>query len=257
MLNRAQEKAVELLDEFGIEDIQDVDIRDLVYAKDIIYREAPLENYDGRIVYGKRGKALITVNSNLTYVPRKRFTIAHELGHYILGHNRKEVAHDNQASTEFYKSGSQETEANQFASELLMPTSVFLEYIEGERFSPRLMHDLAEEFKTSVTSVVYKYLECGSHPIAVFYSYKNKIKYWKKSADYRRMVKDLNNLPVPPCSVAEEWYKEGVQYKPDDIQKIELNVWFDLWDKEENGWGYEYCLVSPKYNTVLSVVWED
>ena len=63
MLNRAQEKAVELLDEFGIEDIQDVDIRDLVYAKDIIYREAPLENYDGRIVYGKRGKALITVNS--------------------------------------------------------------------------------------------------------------------------------------------------------------------------------------------------
>ena len=130
MLNRAQEKAVELLDEFGIEDIQDVDIRDLVYAKDIIYREAPLENYDGRIVYGKRGKALITVNSNLTYVPRKRFTIAHELGHYILGHNRKEVAHDNQASMEFYKSGSQETEANQFASELLMPTSVFLEYIE-------------------------------------------------------------------------------------------------------------------------------
>jgi len=257
MLNRAQEKAVELLDEFGIEDIQDVDIRDLVYAKDIIYREAPLENYDGRIVYGKRGKALITVNSNLTYVPRKRFTIAHELGHYILGHNRKEVAHDNQASMEFYKSGSQETEANQFASELLMPTSVFLEYIEGERFSPQLMHDLAEEFKTSVTSVVYKYLECGSHPIAVFYSYKNKIKYWKKSADYRRMVKDLNNLPVPPCSVAEEWYKEGVQYKPDDIQKIELNVWFDLWDKEENGWGYEYCLVSPKYNTVLSVVWED
>ncbi len=45
MLNRVQEKAVELLDEFGIEDIQDVDIRDLVYAKDIIYREAPLENY--------------------------------------------------------------------------------------------------------------------------------------------------------------------------------------------------------------------
>lgn len=84
MLNRAQEKAVELLDEFGIEDIQDVDIRDLVYAKDIIYREAPLENYDGRIVYGKRGKALITVNSNLTYEPRKRFTIAHELGHFIL-----------------------------------------------------------------------------------------------------------------------------------------------------------------------------
>ena len=257
MLNRVQEKAVELLDEFGIEDIQDVDIRDLVYAKDIIYREAPLENYDGRIVYGKRGKALITVNSNLTYVPRKRFTVAHELGHFILGHNRKEVIHDNEASMEFYKSGSQETEANQFASELLMPTSIFLEYIEGERFSPQLMYDLAGEFKTSVTSVVYKYLECGSHPIAVFYSYNNEIRYWKKSADYLRWPIDLKNLPVPHNSVAEEWYLKGEQYEANDIQKIDLNVWFNLRESENNNWGYEYCLVSSKYNTVLSVVWED
>lgn len=158
---------------------------------------------------------------------------------------------------EFYKSGSQETEANQFASELLMPTSIFLEYIEGERFSPQLMHDLAGEFKTSVTSVVYKYLECGSHPIAVFYSYNNKIKYWKKSADYLRWPIDLKDLPVPHNSVAEEWYLKGEQYEVNDIQKIDLNVWFNLRDWEKNDWGYEYCLVSPKYNTVLSIVWED
>jgi Zn-dependent peptidase ImmA (M78 family) len=257
MLNRAQKKAVELLEEFGIDDIQEVDIRDLVYAKDIIYREAPLDNYDGRIVYGKRGKALITVNSNLTYEPRKRFTIAHELGHFVLGHNHKEVTHDNQASMEYYKSGNQETEANQFASELLIPTSVFLEYIEGEKFSPQLMHDLAGEFKTSVTSIVYKYLDYGPHPIAVFYSYNNNVKYWKKSKDYKRRVIDYNNLSVPHNSVAEEWYKDGIQYGADNIQEIELNVWFNLRDKEENGWGYEYCLVSPMYRTVLSIVWED
>ena len=256
-MNRAQEEAIRLLDEFGIDDIQDVDIRDLVYAKGIIYREAPLENYDGRIVYGQRGKALITVNSKLTYEPRKRFTIAHELGHYVLGHNRKTVVHDNEASMEFYKSGSPETEANQFAAELLIPTSVFLDYIEGEKFSPKLMHDLAREFKTSVTSIVYKYLDNGPHPIVVFYSYNNKIRYWKKSADYLRCPIDLKNLPVPHNSVAEEWYLKGVQYEANDIQIIDLNVWFNLRKVEDNDRGYEYCLVSPKYNTVLSVVWED
>ncbi len=158
---------------------------------------------------------------------------------------------------DYYKSGNQESEANQFASELLLPTSVFLEYVEGEKFSPRLMHDLAAEFKTSVTSIIYKYLECGSHPIAVFYSYNNKIRYWKKNSEYERRVKEFKNLPVPHNSVAKEWYNDKTQYSPDDIQKIELNVWFDLWRREENGWCYEYCLVSPKYNTVLSVVWED
>ena len=256
-MNRAQEKAVELLDEFGIDEIQDVDIRDLVYAKGVIYKEAPLEHYDGRIVYGNRGRALITVNSNLTYEPRKRFTIAHELGHFVLGHNHKEVAHDDQASLEYYQNGSLETEANQFASELLMPTSIFLEYLEGERFSPQLMHDLAGEFRTSVTSVVYKYLENGGHPIAVFYSDNNKIKYWKKSSDFKRRVKDFQNLPVPHNSVAEEWYRDKTQYKANDIQDIELNVWFDLWKQEDNDWCHEYCLVSPIYNTVLSIVWED
>ena len=96
--------------------------------------------YPSRIIVGY---PKILPDSNLIYEPRKRFTVAHELGHFILGHNRKEVIHDNEASMEFYKSGSQETEANQFASELLIPTSVFLEYIDGEKFSPRLMHDLA------------------------------------------------------------------------------------------------------------------
>lgn len=256
-MNRAQEKAVELLDEFGIDEIQDVDIRDLVYVKDIIYKEAPLENYDGRIVYGNRGKALITINSNLTYEPRKRFTIAHELGHYVLGHNRKEVVHDNEVSMDFYKSGSQETEANQFASELLIPTAVFQDYIEGESFCPELMFDLAEEFNTSVSSIVFKYLEYGRHPIAVAYCYNNKVLYYKKNKYFGRYFKDIKDLSVPDNSVAGEWYKNGEQYKPNDIQDIELNAWFKLWHKEDNGWCHEYSLVSRKYNTVLSVIWED
>lgn len=256
-MNRAQEKAVELLDEFGIDEIQDVDIRDLVYAKGIIYKEAPLENYDGRIVYGNHGKALITVNSNLRYEPRKRFTIAHELGHFILGHNRKEVAHDNEASMDFYKSGSQETEANLFASELLIPTAIFQEYIEGEPFHPVLMHDLAEEFNTSVSSMVFKYLDFGQHPIAVAYSFNSKILYYKWSKDFGRYFKDIRKLTVPENSVAEEWYKNGEQYKPNEIQDIGLNVWFNLGRQEDNGWCHEYCLVSKKCNTVLSVIWED
>ncbi len=52
-------------------------------------------------------------------------------------------------------------------------------------------------------------------------------------------------------------FPDGKQYEVNDIQKIDLNVWFNLRESEDNDWGYEYCLVSPKYNTVLSIVWED
>lgn len=255
-MNKSQEKAIELLDEFGIDDIQNIDIKDLVYAKGIIYRETPLENYDGRIVFANHGKALITINSNLIYPPRKRFTIAHELGHFVLGHNRRLIVNDNEASLSYYKSGHQETEANQFASELLMPTDMFLKDIEGETFSPQLMFDLSEEYKTSVTSVVFKYLEYGNYPIVVFYSYNGRVLYWKKSKEYNRRVIDYSKLPVPHNSVAEEWYTQKVQYSSDDIQNVRLGVWFSLWGQED-GWCHEFCIVSPRYNTVLSIVWED
>ena len=51
----------------------------------------------------------------------------------------------------------------------------------------------------------------------------------------RRMI-DLINLPVPSNSVTEEWYNDHVQYSSEDIQEIDLNVWFDCgsnWSNED------------------------
>ena len=62
---------------------------------------------------------VIGYNQNINYF-RKRFTIAHELGHFLLKHLIKE--HE----INFYDKDPQEKEANQFAAELLMP----LEFIK-------------------------------------------------------------------------------------------------------------------------------
>ena len=49
------------------------------------------------------------------HVHRQRFTVAHEIGHFLLGHTR-EASPDKQPPEEII-----EKEANEFASELLMP----------------------------------------------------------------------------------------------------------------------------------------
>ena len=113
------------------------------------------------------------------------------------------------------------------------------------------------------TSTITKHYN-GDRGITTDYLIKYA-KYFNVSADYLNGGIDepapntshLKNLPVPHNSVAEEWYLKGEQYEANDIQKIDLNVWFNLRESENNNWGYEYCLVSSKYNTVLSVVWED
>lgn len=56
------------------------------------------------------------------HINRQRFTLAHELGHHCLGH--KERAFTEYVQTPGKERSNLETEANEFAAELLMPLSV-------------------------------------------------------------------------------------------------------------------------------------
>ena len=63
---------------------------------------------DGGVVFVNAGEALV----------RQRFTLAHELGHHVLGH---ESVVDPSADLEGWSNDPREVEANRFASELLAP----------------------------------------------------------------------------------------------------------------------------------------
>lgn len=258
--SRAEQAARRLLDEFGLDDIIDVDLQDLVFARNILYRETPLGGCEGRIVFGNKGRAIITINSETTYLPRKRFSIAHELGHYELKHNL--IHFDNVATLDYYKNGNQETEANEFAAELLIPGPRFNAAVAGKPFSPRLLEVLAEEFGTSISSILYRYIDVGPHPVAAVFSHNGEVLFMKKSSQFRRRFIDYTKLPVPHNSVSEEWFQEHTRYDKNDIQDVDLNVWFDIsWFRESDdkpvSTCHEYCYISEQYNTVLSVIWED
>ncbi len=81
-------------------------------------------NFLGIFTYANNGQVYIMVNDNITNDGRRNFTIAHELGHYFLGHELKngqcfdaDILEDGTAVDAI------EREANYFASCLLMPES--------------------------------------------------------------------------------------------------------------------------------------
>ena len=261
--SHATQAAINLLDEFGLDDVIDIDLRDLVFARNMLYRETPLGDCEGRIVYGRNGGAIITINSETTYQPRKRFSIAHELGHYELKH--REIHYDNEASLDYYKSGSQEAEANEFASELLLPSNRFRNAVKGKAFSPRLIDEVAKQFGTSVSSALYKYVDYGPHPIVVIYSFNGRVLFFRKSLSFRRRLIDLTKLQVPKNSVTEEWFENQTEYEIDDLQDVETSVWFNLSHQlhQDEPWSdssticHEHCFISKRFNTALTIVWED
>lgn len=245
--------------ECGVSDPTEIPLELFVFGRGATLVEKPLKNAEGRIVFGSK-KAIITVNSDIQYLGKKRFVIAHELGHYEMHRHLVPVHHDTDATLEYFKNGHQESEANEFASELLMPEYLFKKECQGKKFSPDLLRNLADRFQTSVTSVAYKYLELGLHPLCLFYSFENKVKYWKKSDGFEHFINNRVNLSPPEDSVAAEFFQSGKIYKKEHSkQQIWKSTWFDLktWESDQDTNFFEYCIITPAYNTVLSVVWEE
>ena len=85
---------------------------------------------------------------------RRRFTVAHELGHHVLGPLRKaldergngELPRDSNTTYSFANSVPEEVAANKFAAELLMPASSVAYYVDATSLNLR---ELARAFNVS------------------------------------------------------------------------------------------------------------
>lgn len=85
-------------------------------------------------------------------IVRQRFTIAHELGHYALGH--KDSPRDRPSSFGTGVSDPLERAANQFAAELLMPAESVRSAVRSGRFSS--VEQLAKAFLVSKVAMGYR-----------------------------------------------------------------------------------------------------
>lgn len=90
----------------------------------------------------------IAVNA-LHHPKRQRFTLAHELGHYIL-HRWKCQRFEDSKLFRNNESNPMEVEANNYAADLLMPESEFRRYINEVS---KNINDIADQFNVSAFAV--------------------------------------------------------------------------------------------------------
>ena len=260
---KGSNKAKEILDLIGYDDISDISMEDLMCGFDIIYKEEDLHNSDGKIVRGKF-RTLIKVNKSLISEQRKRFVAAHELGHHFL-HKKLELHNDNAKTLNWFnvekqaQRGIQEYEANDFASELLMPEDIFRDFNKSRPFSPQLINDISTRFRTSITSVIYRLLTLDISPVFVVFISNGCVHYWRKSNDLKVWIPDITKLPPPENSVAMEYLEADYDFIYKGTEKAQLiskSTWFKLNDQEDDIDFYEYCIPTKQYKTIISVIWE-
>lgn len=124
--------------------VYEYDPEDLKYD-DELYKE--FSNASGFLVPDKNA---IFVNK-MESPGRKRFTIAHEIGHYVLKHKESHILKRDELSS--LGTNQQEKEANAFAAELLMPEEIFKFLYKDVGLTDR---ELAIEFGVSTHAIAVR-----------------------------------------------------------------------------------------------------
>ncbi|MES1934601.1 hypothetical protein T35B1_18453 [Salinisphaera shabanensis T35B1] len=131
------------------------------------------------------GRAVIAINNTGNNLRRRRFSLAHELGHWEW-HRGRDLLCSKQViggSGRRLKGLNPEKVANKFAAELLMPSFLLKEY---SRQLPRLNLDsisqLAEIFTVSRTAMAFRLVELEHEPSLLIAHGKNGRRWFFRSS---------------------------------------------------------------------------
>lgn len=167
-----------------------VPVEEIAHALGIMeIRAEPLTNLEASLITTPerdRGSILVNVNAPRQ---RRKFSIGHELGHYLNPYHTGADSKDRSCSSEDLRSFAsaeakwqqrQEAEANRFAIELLAPRNRCRSLMRGD---PCIAHilDVAREFDLSAEASARRYVELHHDSVAIAFSKNGRLLYAMRS----------------------------------------------------------------------------
>lgn len=185
--------AEQLLQNYGVAEPEEIDIEAIAFDQGATVKKRKLDGCEARIV-GRGGKAIITIDPT-AHVDRQRFSLAHELGHWV--QDRGVVSADCKKSdigpNKAIGNG-KETAANYFASQLLMPDYLFRPLCEKKPLNFVTAAMLRARFRTSLTATAIKLVRVGNSPGMVVCYRKGKLEWCIPGPDVPRVLQPCKLL---------------------------------------------------------------
>lgn len=173
-----------------------VPVRAVAAALDIVeIKEAQTQAFEGALIMpDNRGLGAIVVNAAASPF-RQRFTIGHELGHFLSLHHRPTASLGFACTTRDLGVGwaprtfeddlhrRQEAEANRFAIALLAPHSRMRRALVGIPDLAKVVA-LADELEVSREATARRYCELHPWPTALVFTKEGTVRYVDRSHDF-------------------------------------------------------------------------
>jgi len=245
-LVNAENLASKTIDDFGICSPEHIRVRDIAFALGATVIEQRISRAAASIV---RVGNHATIRISPTDSPeRKRFSIAHELGHLVMNHieSIQRVCSDEDMMN-WYQS-SQETQANFFASELILPIKLVERRCDVAEANFIPIRQIAKDFRASLTATAIKFVRLCPEKCAVVFSSKGKVHWFYKSPDWWPYI--ARDKKLDKRTIAFDFFQgEPI---PDEPIDIEADAWIDSRGIDEV---VEHSIGSRTYGFVLSMLW--
>jgi Zn-dependent peptidase ImmA (M78 family) len=237
---------------YGFSEPKDLILEDLALVRGVLVTEGPMEKMEARLIRSG-DKGLIRVRQDIPELGRKRFAIAHELGHWELHKDISQLfACTSDDMIASYKSSEPEDEANIFASGLLMPSSIFQKQIESTVLSLHKVREIADYFLTSLTATSRRYVSLSQDYCAMVISEDRKIKWWHASKSFKQLFYLSAGTELSPNTVAGSFFFKGE--KPKKPEEIDIEAWTNSKPNSELSTFIEESIYMKHYNKMLTLI---
>lgn len=207
---------------------------------------------------GGKGNWAIVYNQAIASPGRIRFTLAHELGHYLVHRHLHGEFNCSEADTLHWESPERqmENQANEFASYLLMPRPDFEAQINSAAINLDVLGICADRYGVSLTAAILKWLEFTSTRAVLVMSRNGQVQWARGSESGKWLAITMNkkqaggqrNRLPPGCATV---LQSGSNVDRQGTE-IDARIWFP---NEPPGMTLrEMRVVSDQYRQTMSLL---
>jgi predicted NBD/HSP70 family sugar kinase len=216
-------------------------------------KEVNSQGFDGALIrLPGKPRGIVAVRKDIREVGRKRFTIAHEIGHYILpGHGASNaVCKDGNVESWGREVSGQEDAANRFASELLLPTTQLEPIVRKYSASIETARSISKKFQTSLTAAALKCVDLADMACVLVVTVDGVIRRYRSNKMW--------SYPIPVgASLVAGTIAKHLGRGRDQRSKCG-SVLAEAWLKNPylrgDGMLQEDSILLPNYNTILTIL---
>jgi len=250
-VQRAEAAARRAFGELGLQHPTEASIDAIAYELGALVRDLPMSGAVGRLARYK-DRAIISVSTSVTFEARRRWTVAHELGHLRLHRDQNQLQLVTDVSIEDFYDQGVEREANVFASEFLMPSLLWSKHVDVAKPDLDIVKKLAADYRVSLQAAAIRFVQLCPERCALVYSANSRIQWFALCPGFGHWID--RNSPLDPYSLAYDYFRDG--RTPGRRETVSASAWLGgdrtYTDDDEL---VEDCIVVPSQHATLSLLW--